>query len=530
MLTISKCKDRIQKQIILLFLVIFLIISTLKTAGAFTDVSFLYHVQMQKELHFQNLSQDKEVGEVGYERTFWTYNFDTSLYYELNATLLAIGQYGCIFMETSCIADLGESIATEQCENIRDEFDDSIYPRITDLAGHPSGRLGDIDGDPRIVILLSSNPAAYYSEVNDIHHEYSNLCEMVYLYYKQYRWNWCLALIAHEFHHLIWFNNEWDEPPFTLEALAQYAMYYAGYLEAYDNIAPQVQNFLSQPGDSLLYWNSENSNDYGSAYLLAFYLAEHYGVDILRKLITEPDDGPLGIEAVLQSAGYNITFNEFYMNWITALTIDEVGFDNNLFGFETFDVQMTEYTTVDVFPYIDGTITLRYYGFHIYKIHSPPDNFTVQIRKSSNQTIGVSVAMYDNLGWHVHQNVYYEADSITTDHLMGHSIDLAYLITSYISNHTPTDTPEYGLGPTTDVTISITPSTCQSTSKESMTSIPTNTTSSTPSNSDTAQSTVSNASVETNSEISVEGTAQYSGIALILFIIVLWTKKRQRSR
>ena len=360
-------------------------------------------------------------------------------------------------METRCITELGEKNAEDMAKPMCNEFDNTIYPNVTDLAGHPNGTMGDIDGDPRIVILLSSNKAAYYSEANDIVHQYSNLCEMIYLYYKQYRWNWCLALMAHEFHHLIWFNNEWDEPPFMVEALAQYAMYYAGYFASYDDLAPQVEKFLSSPEDSLLYWNSDNSNDYGSAYLFAFYIAEHYGVDILRNLITEPADGPHGVEAVLQAAGFNITFNELYLNWITALTIDEVGFDENLYGFDNIDARITQYNIVDDFPLLDETISLRYYGFYIHKLESPPDNLTIRINKSSNQTIGLSIALHDAFGWHVHQKIHDETNTIVIDDFMGHSSDVAYIITSYMLDHTPTTIKaSYGLGPSTDIEISIT--------------------------------------------------------------------------
>ena len=398
-----------------------------------------------------------DLREVGYHQTFWVYDFTASFFYEVNATLLAIGEYSLVFMEKNCITELGELAAIGKTETIRDEFDSTIYPRITDLAGHPNGTLGDIDGDPRIVILLA-NCANYYSERNELPFDYSNLCEMFYIHYRITVVN----VVAHEFHHLIWFNNEWDELQFLLEALAQYAMYYAGYLEPYNNLAPQVPFFLPHPEESLLYWNMYNEGgmnmviDYGSAYLFAFYIAEQYGVEILRNLISETADGPHGIEAVLQTAGHDITFNELYLNWITALTIDELGFCNNLFGFENLDARITRYTPVNLLPLLNDTISLRYYGFHIHKLQFPSDDFTVQIKKISNQTIGVSVASHDALGWHISQHLHDENDTIVTDSFKGNRIDVAYIITSYLSNSTPTVHQEYGLGPSTTIQLTLT--------------------------------------------------------------------------
>jgi hypothetical protein len=414
---------------------------------------------IQPSLIKQGQSQRKDLQEVGYQRTFWTYDFTASFFYEVSTTLLAIGDYSLVFMENSCITELGELVAIGRSETIRDEFDGTIYPRITNLAGHPNGTLGDIDGDPRIVILLSSNRHIYYSERNELPFDYSNQCEMIYIDYRISVMN----VVAHEFHHLIWFNNEWDEPQFILEALAQYAMYYAGYLEPYNNLAPQVAAFLPHPEESLLYWNMDSDGgvsrviDYGSAYLFAFYIAEQYGVEILRNLITEPADGPHGIEAVLHKAGYDITFNELYLDWITALTIDELGFSNNLYGFENLDARITSYDPIGVLPLLNQTIPIRFYGFHVYKLQFPSNGFTVQIDKSSNQTIGVSIAVLDAFGWHIYQILHDEADTLITENIRGNRITEAYIITSYMLANTPntTRTDAIGLGPLTYIDISI---------------------------------------------------------------------------
>ncbi|MFW9906889.1 MAG: hypothetical protein ACFFFH_21470 [Candidatus Thorarchaeota archaeon] len=401
---------------------------------------------------------------MGFQRSFWIWDFNTLTHYEIDATILAIGKYCYIFMENSCISNIGESVAIAQSETIRDEFDNTTYPRITDLAGHPNGTLGDIDGDPRIVILLCHEPVCYYSQRNDQQLDYSNECEMFYIYAELYRWgsNRLFGAIAHEFHHLIWFNNEMDEPQFILEALAEYAMYHSGYLGPLNNLSPRVPDFLSHPEDSLLFFNVESEEgltraiDYGGGYLFAFYIAEHYGVEILRNLITEPTDGAVGIEHVLQAAGYNCTFNEIYLNWITAVTIDELGFDNNLYGFENLDARISEYNLVQELPIVNETVPLRYYGFHIHKLEFPPNNFTLKIKKASDQTIGVSIVFHDTFGWHVHQNLHDEGDTLVTDHLLGNSIDVAYIITAYMLIQTPiVIRPNYGLGPLINIEISI---------------------------------------------------------------------------
>ncbi|MFX0125375.1 MAG: hypothetical protein ACFFAE_17230 [Candidatus Hodarchaeota archaeon] len=411
----------------------------------------------------RNSIQNHELQEVGYQRTFWIWDFTTLTHYEIEATILAIGKYCYIFMENSCISNLGELVAIEQSETIRDEFDNTTYPRVTDLAGHPNGTLGDIDGDPRIVILLCHEPVCYYSQRNEQILDYSNQCEMFYIYDRLYRWpDRLFGAIAHEFHHLIWYNNEMDEPQFILEALAEYAMYHSGYLGSSNNLSPRVTDFLSHPEDSLLYFNIDSEEgltraiDYGGGYLFAFYIAEQYGVEILRNLITEPTDGPLGIERVLHAAGYNSRFNDIYLNWITAVTINGLGFNNSLYNFKNLDVRVSRYNLVQELPIVNETVSLRYYGFHIHKLEFPPNNFTLKIKKASDQTIGVSIAFHDTFGWHVHQNLHDEGDTQVMDHLLGNSIDVAYIITTYMLNQIPiVIRPNYGLGPLINIEISI---------------------------------------------------------------------------
>jgi hypothetical protein len=393
------------------------------------------------------LNSSEKVNEDDLEenRIFWVYNYEDEEFFQANARLLSVGNSCYIYMDEQCVNKLGgeESIKTKTM-NIQNEFDNTIYPRIIDLAGHPNGSLGDIDGDPRIFILFSDSHN-YYFEGNEIEYNYSNHCEMVYINYRFYEpthEHWLYPTIAHEFHHLIWFNNEWDEPPFTLEALAQYATYHAGYLDSYNNLVPQVASYLPYPDNSAIYWN--NNRDYGSTYLFAFYIAEKYGVQILRDLIKEDSDGPHGIEAVLAKAGYPISFNELFMNWITAITIDKLGFQNDLYGFAGLDVQISNYEVVNTLPIINKTISINHYAFHIHKLVSIPDNFTITMSKSPEMALGIVIAAHDSTGWHVQQNLHYEEENTITDTFYGSNIDEANVITSYISRSTPIAPEERG--------------------------------------------------------------------------------------
>ena len=441
--------------------------------SGFQECSKEVNVSLDSNREFQNQisrssriktipSQNIEFWDVGAQRIFWVYDFTDLNYCTINATVLAIGEFCYVFMEESCITELGEIDASELSIIIRNEFDDKIYPRVTDLAGHPNGTLGDIDNDPRIIILLSDNEMSYYSQRNEQSSEYSNECEMIYIYSLLHTWPFYLfTTIAHEFHHLIWFNNEKDEAHFVLEGIADYASYHSGYLDPYNNITNRAIQFLSHSEDSLLYFNVYNEEgqnraiDYGNSYLFAFYIAEHYGVDILRNLVKEQGDGAIGIESCLQKAGFNITFNELYFNWITALTIDKLGFENNLYGFKNLDARITNLDLITDFPALPKTLSLRFYGFHIQKFQVLPNNFAIQIKKVASQTIGTSVVIHNENGWKVYKNLHDEPETCVTDYYTTDSIDEAYLITSYMWNDTPTDPIDFGVGPLIEIEISV---------------------------------------------------------------------------
>ncbi|MFW9889618.1 MAG: hypothetical protein ACFFER_15625 [Candidatus Thorarchaeota archaeon] len=376
--------------------------------------------------------------EIGDNRSFWGFDYDENVYYVIDAYLLAIGEHCYIYVENSVIDILGEEEANTRAALYREEFDTSIYPSVTDLAGDPDGTLGDIDGDPRIFILITEHSMSYYSQSNEIEGSYSNMCEMVYIYYRPTD---MLNTIAHEFHHLVWFNYEFDEVHFLLEGLAEYASYFTGYFPN-DNISIRAPYFLNDPHDSLIYFEVE-AQDYGASYLFAFYLAEQYGVQFLRDLVGQEGDGALGVETALQNAGHDISFNELYLDWMTALIIDEQGFANDRYCLRDMDARIQEYTTISSLPYQEDGVSLYCYGSKVYHISSPPDTFSVEMSQPNQGVAALSIVYRDAYGWHVQQM---QRQGRAIVNASGDSIDSAYFVASYLYTQTPTGSIDFGSG------------------------------------------------------------------------------------
>jgi len=377
--------------------------------------------------------------ETGDNRSFWALNLDTMERYVADAYLLAIGNHCYIYIEDLVISIIGEEEANARAETYRDEFDANIYSRVIDLAGDPDGTLGDIDGDPRIYILIAEHRQSYYLQSNEIEGPHSNMCEMVYICYRTL---YPVRTIVHEFHHLVWFNYEFDEVHFVLEGAAEYATYYSGYLPA-DNMTVRVQDFLDDIDDSFIYFEIE-AQDYGACYLFAFYLAEQYGVQFLRDMVQHGDDGAVGLETALDAAGYNISFNELYLDWMTALTIDEQGFADDRYCLQGMDATIQDYTTIESLPYQDDSLSLYCYGSKVYQITSPPDSFSVEMSQPADGVAGLSIAYRDAHGWHVQQM---QKQGRAIMNVSGDSIVTAHVVVSYLFEEAPAGNIDFGSGP-----------------------------------------------------------------------------------
>ncbi len=404
-----------------------------------------------------NMKQNK-VESLGDQETFWVYNSNTGDYYQVTAELLSEGQYCYIYMDLTSISALGLTEATERSNRYSAEFDSIMYPTNLELVGHPDGLIGDVDGDPKISVLFTpaSYNGAYFFKDDDPTHPYSNMREMIYIhpYLSEQR---ILSNLVHELNHLIWFNHEQDEAIIVLEGTAEYSRYKAGYLNnesfisagiaADYNLTTESDYFKAYPESSLLYWEYDEYNrnvaSYGRSYMFMLYLSERFGEGFLTDLVTIEEDGPAGIEKALQNRGLSISFNEIFLDFITACTIDLEEFADGRYGYQTAEFKIG---AVDYFSQLPYNITDRkynLYGFRVCNIISPPNEFTVKITNPKPDALGISAAINDKNGWNITQTVSFSenGDELYL-YFTGDEIDYAYIITSIINTNTP-DAPSF---------------------------------------------------------------------------------------
>lgn len=402
---------------------------------------FLEDLSYQTEI-FNNLSEEH----FGDQVLFW---INIPELVQMRATLLAVGNCGYIYMANETIELLGENASISKCEALSYEFDVTIYHNAIEVAGSPDGYLGDIDGDPHITVFLAplvrhfgdNSVLGYYDDKDDDpHNPYSNLREMVYVDSEQpLEDTYCI--ITHELNHMIWGNYEFDEAEFLLEGLANYAVDYCGYY--WWVIDGVTTTFIYHPEISLLYFVREYGElwdaSYGQAYLFVTYLANRFGNDFTKELVSIPTDGAKSVDFALRWFRYNLTFNDVYLDWITACTLDDTTFADGIYGFETVDYSIQVTTIGFSFPIEKHDVKHYYYGFDVKRIFADYDNFTFVIENPYPYALGISIAFVDDDGWNVTQVFNTENSDKIYLYVEGDNIQKAYVITSLMSPNTPSD-------------------------------------------------------------------------------------------
>ncbi len=262
--------------------------------------------------------------------------YDISSRKEVEAELFYESDQAYFYIENSYLDKINRTtklLVEQKIKTLGKEFDENIYPKLTDLFGdvwNPG-----IDNDPKITILFSRlmagvggyfNPGNEYSSDNVSD---SNEREMVYVNTNYILDNRLNAYIAHEFQHLISFNQKEKihnivDDIWLNELRSEYVSTYLGYdAEDYENsnLKVRVDKFEQYSSDSLTEWRGR-IYDYSSISLLGQYMADHYGNQFFREIIKSDKSGIEAINNALDIIGTGKTFDKIFSDWIVACYIN----------------------------------------------------------------------------------------------------------------------------------------------------------------------------------------------------------------
>ena len=255
-------------------------------------------------------------------------SYDLSKRAELTATLIRISPTVYWYVDNNFKEDIGQSL-----NSLAEEFEFHIYPKLTGTFG--SEWSPGIDKDTRITVLIhpmKKEAGGYFNSADEYpkaHAPTSNQREMVYLNAQYITSPLAKSLLAHEFTHLITFNQKEktynvSEEVWLNEARAEYVPTLLGYDKEYEgsNLQRRVKSFLDKPSDSLTEWR-EKSTDYGVINLFIQYLVDHYGIETLTDSLKMRKVGIESLNAVLSQRGFKTDFAQIFTDWTVAVLIND---------------------------------------------------------------------------------------------------------------------------------------------------------------------------------------------------------------
>jgi len=267
---------------------------------------------------------------LGETAEFWVHDIQAERYFTVTAELAAVSDHAYAWVQQ------GEPYDAEAMSAGTQAFSTEVYPAVREVFG--SEWLPGVDGDPRLHILHHENipgVAGYFSSSDAFTtavEPYSNEREMFYInlgIYTPGSYDY-LALLAHEFQHMIHWNQDRDEPVWMNEGLSELAALVARH---------QTQTggaYLQRPDTPLMEWDAEaggNGAHYAAAFLFAAYLRAQHGDDALGAIVAAPGNGPTGVEQGLAAAGTPRTFDETFLDWAVANRVVDAGRAGGRYGY-----------------------------------------------------------------------------------------------------------------------------------------------------------------------------------------------------
>ncbi len=267
--------------------------------------------------------------------------------YTTTTTCRYVGDHAYVFVE-DVIWD-GPRVDQSRLEALGNAFDNAtardpnrgIYDITTELFGAPP----DVDGDPRILIVLLDVLDSPFTGTTVIGYFDTNnqtgqaMREIVYIDVNPLEIGDDLAkaTLAHEFQHMIHWAGDPDEDKWVDEGCAEYAELACGYKDTTETAG---ETFLIAPNNSLTIWE-DLPFDFDQTFLFFAYFAQRFGESGLSALVANDTNGIDGVNAILETIG-DVRYDELFFDWSAATWFDADG----KFGYDRITLGQVDRDTV----------------------------------------------------------------------------------------------------------------------------------------------------------------------------------------
>jgi len=317
---------------------------------------------------------------VGTLRRFTVSNVDTDEQFEITAELKYKTAHVYMWVEEDVEVD--EDALQEAAEL----FETHSYPTDREFFG--SEWTPGVDGDPHLSILharnLGNTVAGYFSSPDEYVKAVradSNEMEMFYINLDNVTIGdeFYNGVLAHEFQHMIHWNNDRNETTWLNEGCSELAMalndraYGPGHYE----VGGSDISYIYHTDTQLNSWPEGTAGDasanYGAAYLFMEYFLDRFGENATQDLVSHPENGLESVDAALQEEpGPALTHEELFADWTIANLLDDPTLDSGEYGYQAIDPPTPKmdvrYNSGD-YP-LESTSTVHQYGVDYVELHS----------------------------------------------------------------------------------------------------------------------------------------------------------------
>ncbi|GAB1471485.1 immune inhibitor A [Chloroflexota bacterium] len=324
---------------------------------------------------------------VGDQQNFWVHDQDTNKNNEVQATLLYVTPHVYFWAQD------GLNIKESEMKRLVDAFENKMYPTNREFFG--SEWSPGIDGDEHIYILYSRglgfSIAGYFSSSDSTHpliQEFSNGHEM-FLFNADNTplgGEYAYAVLAHEFQHMIHWNNDLNETSWLNEGSSELAVLLNGYgTGGFDSL------YISNPDLQLNDWpNDQNATSphYGAGFLFMTYFLDRFGEEATQLLVKDPANGLDSVDDVLNEinatdgqTGQLITADDLVMDWMLTNLLLDPSIGDGRYDYSNYSAAPRAYATetFSACPQEPVSRTVHQYGVDYIAIECAGDytiNFT----------------------------------------------------------------------------------------------------------------------------------------------------------
>ena len=289
-------------------------------------------------------------------------------------------------------------ITLKEVDKLVAEFDNNIYPTLTELFGSPP----DVDNNQRVMVLLTkfNNPltSGFFNPKDLQEVEGSNYHDLLYLNLAAGAENNLYAALARQFQHLLFHTNKVEaqrkaEDRWLDAGVSKLAEQLTGYIDY------SKAGWSWDGGNNWLYSTDDDYPGYfmlteqislledeisipqlGAVSLFSSYLKDQYGIELIQELVKSSQAPEKVIEEFT-----GVDFQQLYLNWVTANVTDSISAINNpIYNYKSFDLK-TKPVMIEIDDDYQKDLAIKGGGVEYMKLYGQNSDIQLSITTESDR-------------------------------------------------------------------------------------------------------------------------------------------------